>query len=360
MNNTGVVLIDGSIGEGGGQILRTAISLSIILKKPVKIINIRAKRKNPGLQAQHLTSVKALAKLSNARVEGAYKGSTELLFIPKSIEGGTYNFNIGTAGSITLVMQATIPVMAFANSRTCIRIVGGTDVSWSPPIDYMRFVYKEILHRIGMNLEIRLLKRGHYPRGGGIVEYCVEPLSNYIRSINVVERGKVLSIRGLSHAVKLPKHVAERQAKAAREYIVSSGYVEPKIDIEWYEPSRDRHLGPGSGIVLWAICENSILGGDSLGAKGKPAEKVGYEAASKLVEDLKTGMAFDRHMSDMILPLLVLAKGKSIIGGSMLTLHAYTNSIIVSKIVGADVIHIDGELNKPFKAEIEGLGLKPD
>ncbi len=359
MSNNNVILIDGSMGEGGGQILRTALSLSAILRKPVKIVNIRAKRRNPGLQAQHLTSVKALAKLSNARVEGAYKGSTELLFIPKDIEGGTYSFNIGTAGSITLVMQATVPVMAFAKNRTCIRIVGGTDVSWSPPIDYMRFVYKEILRRIGINLEIKLFRRGHYPRGGGIVEYCVDPLSSYIRSVNMVERGRILSIRGLSHAVKLPKHVAERQAKAAREYIINSGCTSPEIDIEWYEPSRDKHLGPGSGIVLWAICENSILGGDSLGAKGKPAEKVGYEAALKLVEDLKTGMAFDRHMSDMIIPLLVLAKGKSVIGGSILTLHAYTNIMVVSRIIDANVIHVDGELNKPFKAEIEGLGLRP-
>lgn len=350
------ILIDGSVGEGGGQILRTSLALSAVLLKPIKIINIRAKRKNPGLQAQHLTAVRAVATLTDAEVRGAYKGSTELVFIPRTRRSGHFRFNIGTAGSITLVMQATLPVMAFAPARTCIEVIGGTDVPWSPTIDYIRFVLAKILERLGIILEITVKRRGHYPRGGGIVEYCVKPVRS-LNSINISERGNIKYIRGLSHAVRLPKHVALRQADAASRYIVEKGYPSPLIDIEWYEPQRDKHLGPGSGITIWAVCENSILGSDSIGARGKPAEKVGEEAASKLVEDLDTRMGLDRHMSDMIIPFLALAKGTSYISGAKFTLHAYTNTLIVEKIV-ENYIEVEGELNKPFKMKVEGIGFE--
>jgi len=356
--NNGLVVIDGSIGEGGGQILRTALALSAVLMKPIRIFNIRAKRKNPGLQPQHLTAVRAVATLVDAEVKGAYKGSTELLFIPRLRRSGHFRFNIGTAGSITLVMQATLPVMAFAPEKTCIEVIGGTDVPWSPPIDYVRFVLKYFLDKMGLNLYVDIKRRGHYPRGGGIVEYCIEPVFP-LRSINIIKRGTIKAIRGLSHAVKLPKHVAIRQADAASKYLIEKGYPKPLIDIEWYEPHRDKHLGPGSGIVVWALCEHSILGGDSIGARGKPAEKVGIEASSKLVEDLNTGKGLDRYMSDMLIPFLALAKGISHVGGAKYTLHAYTNALIVSRIIGEDIIEIDGELNKPFEMRIRGIGFEP-
>ncbi len=351
-----VVVIDGSIGEGGGQILRTAIALSAVLLKPVKIINIRAKRKNPGLRPQHVVAIKVVASLSDAETKGVFVGSREILFIPKKHKHGMFKFNIGTAGSISLVMQAAIPVMLFSSGTTCIDIIGGTDVPWSPPIDYMRFIFAPFMQRLGVDISIKLLKRGHYPRGGGRVIFCTEPIDS-IKPVKIIERGKIKSIRGLSHAVKLPKHVALRQVDAARKLLLKKyNDLNISIDIEWYEPSRDRHLGPGSGIVLWAECENSILGGDSIGARGKLAEKVGEEAAMKLIEDLETGMALDRHLGDMIIPYLALAKGESVVTGARMTMHTYTNILIVKTLTKAEINIEYKDLNKPFKLTIKGIG----
>ncbi len=351
-----VIVIDGSIGEGGGQILRTAIALSAVLLKPVRIINIRAKRRNPGLRPQHVTAIKIVASLSDAEIKGAFVGSKEILFIPKKHLYGTFKFNIGTAGSISLVMQAVIPVMLFSPSTTCIDIIGGTDVSWSPPIDYMRFVFAQFMKKLGANISIKLMRRGHYPRGGGRVIFCVEPVDR-INPIEIVDRGDIINIRGLSHAVKLPKHVALRQADTARKLLLKKyNNLNIDIDIEWYEPSKDKHLGPGSGIVIWAECENSILGGDSLGAKGKPAEKVGEEAALKLIEDLETEKALDRHLSDMIIPYLALAEGQSVVTGARMTMHTYTNILIVKTITGSEInVEYEG-FNKPFKLTVRGIG----
>jgi RNA 3'-terminal phosphate cyclase (ATP) len=176
--------------------------------------------------------------------------------------------------------------------------------------------------------------------------------------VELVERGEVLAIRGLSHCVRLPKHVAERQARAAERLIREKlPGVPVKIDLEYYEPGRDPHLGPGSGIVVYAETEKSILGGDALGAKGKRAEVVGEEAARKLLEDLETGMALDRHASDMLIPFAALAKGVSRLGGARLTLHAYTNLLVVEKLTGVRY-RLEGEMEKPFRLEVEGIGLE--
>ncbi|NPA70216.1 MAG: RNA 3'-terminal phosphate cyclase [Crenarchaeota archaeon] len=353
-----IIEIDGSILEGGGQILRTSLALSALTGRPIRIYNIRAKRSNPGLQAQHLTGVRAVAELCNAKVEGAYKGSMELIFIPGKIRSGKFRFDIGTAGSISLVIQAILPVLVFAPDRVEVEITGGTDVRWSPPIDYVRYVMLPILSKLGVKAEVIVYRRGHYPRGGGHVKLIVEPV-DHLNSIVDVERGEVKEIRGRSHCVKLPKHVSERQARAAEEYLRSRGYKVPiNIELEYYPPDRDPHLGPGSGIVLWAITDrDEILGGDALGEKGKPAEEVGREAAEKLVEDLSTNMAFDRHMGDMLIPYIALAEGYSKIGVAKLTLHTITNVHIVEKILNVK-FKVQGEQDKPGVIEVNGIGYR--
>jgi RNA 3'-terminal phosphate cyclase (ATP) len=348
------VLIDGSYGEGGGQILRTAVGLSAVTGKPVKITNIRIKRKNPGLQRQHITAVKAVMKLSKAIVKGLELGSTTLYFEPTGLTSGEFFFDIGTAGSVTLVFQALLPILPFLPGPTTITVRGGTDVPWSPTIDYVRSVVSYFLERMGSPVSIKLLRRGHYPRGGGLVTFEIEDPPGKLRSLNIVDRGKVIEIRGVSHARNLPRHVAERQARSAKDYIEEnfSGY-ETVIDIDHSEES----LGPGSGITLWALCENSVIGADSLGKRGKPAEIVGREAASKLVKDLLTGRALDTHMGDIIIPLLALAVGKSVVGGASLTMHAVTNVCVVERMLGAH-IRYEGEEGKPFRLYVEGIGLE--
>ena len=352
-----MIVVDGSFGEGGGQILRTSVALSSLLLKPVKVINIRAKRKPPGLKRQHMTAIKVLATLTNAEVKGLELGSMAIEFIPKVRRGGHFSFDIGTAGSISLVLQAALPVMLYASTSVSLTIRGGTDVPWSPPIDYVRNVLVPLLNEMGAKVSIRVERRGHYPRGGGIVHVFVEPVKK-LRSLRKLSRGNVLTIYGISHAVKLPPHVAIRQAKAATSVLERYGYRNVKIETEYYERNKDPHLGPGSGIVLWAKTENSILGADALGAKGKPAEKVGEEAALKLIDDLSTNAALDTHMSDMIIPFLAVAEGVSEITGAKLTMHAYTNIEVVKKFINTEV-YLEGKLNNPFKFRIRGIGLTP-
>ncbi|AEM38079.1 RNA 3'-phosphate cyclase [Pyrolobus fumarii 1A] len=351
------VVIDGSMGEGGGQILRTSVALAAVLGIKLRVYNIRAKRKNPGLQRQHMTAIRAVAALTNARVEGLKLGSTSIVFEPRELRGGKYRFDIGTAGSVTLVLQALLPVAAFVPEPLEVEIRGGTDVPWSPPVDYVRFVLRPLLEKFGYHFDIIVKRRGHYPKGGGIVIFRVDNPPRRLHSIELEERGEVLAFKGLSHCVRLPKHVAERQARSAAS-VIRARYpdVPLKIDLEYYTPGKDPHLGPGSGIVVYAETENSVLGGDSLGAKGKPAERVGEEAARKLIEDLETGKALDRHASDMLIPFAALAEGESVLGGAKLTLHAYTNLLVVEKLTGIKY-ELKGELDKPFTLRIRGIGL---
>jgi len=352
-----VTVIDGSIGEGGGQILRTTLALAAVMKKPVKIINIRVKRSNPGLQRQHLTAVKAVATLTNALVRGAELRSTVLYFEPKELRPGNYVFDIGTAGSISLVLQTLMPILAFMPKKISVEIRGGTDVPWSPPIDYILNVKLPILRKIGLNYKIELIRRGHYPRGGGVVKIYMEEPPGMIKNLVLISRGKILEIKGKSHCVRLPSHVAIRQAESARQSLIRYGINVPiSIDLEYYERGEDPHLGPGSGIVLWALTEKSVLGGDALGERGKRAEEVGSEAAKKLINELQAGTALDRHMGDMIIPYLALANGISEVTSSILTLHAYTNIEITKKLTGAE-IDVDGTLNNPFRAKIKGINL---
>jgi len=221
------------------------------------------------------------------------------------------------------------------------------------------------LERFGFTVTVVLKRRGHYPRGGGEIEVTIETPPGRLKPVELVDRGEVKAIEGISHCVKLPKHVAERQARAATQTLeeglrkLGMSNVPINIELEWYERNRDPHLGPGSGVVVWALCENSVLGGDSLGAKGKPAETVGKEAAQNLLEDLATGKALDKHASDMLIPFAALADGTSMLGGARLTLHAYTNIEVVKKLVPEASIEFveGGELEKPFTIRVKGIGL---
>ncbi len=347
-----LVEIDGSMGEGGGQILRTAIALSAITGKPVRIYNIRAKRDNPGLRPQHLTAVKAIAQLCNARVKGADVGSMVLEFYPSTVKGGDYVFDIGTAGSISLVLQALLPVLAYADRPVRVKIRGGTDVPMAPTIDYVREVLARLTEALGYRFDVRVERRGHYPKGGGMVVVAVEEPPGGFKARDFVERGQLREVALRSHAVRLPKHVSERQAKSAVAVLREALKVEPRVELEYYEEGRDPHLGPGSGVTIWALFDKSTMGSDSLGAPGKRAEVVGEEAARKLLEDIATGAALDRHASDMIPVYLALAGGVSTISGAKLTLHAMTVLELLKIVLDDFDYTLEGSEGQPFKATL--------
>ena len=350
-----MIAVDGSLGEGGGQILRTAVSLAAVLGKDVRISNIRAGRSQPGLKPQHLTGVKAAAEMCDATIEGAEVGSTELAFKPSTLRAGRFRFDVGTAGSITLVLQTLMPLLAYAPGKVEVQITGGTDVKWSPPIDYLLHVVLPTLKKLGIHGQLEVLRRGHYPRGGGRVRVTTGPVETVSR-VTELDPGEPIRLSGVSHANGLPRHVAERQSETARRVIIEKGLPEPEIAVD-YSDSKPG-LSVGSGLVIYAQTEKgAILGADSLGERGKPAEEVGSEAARRLIEEIASGAFLDRHMGDMIIPFVALAGGSSQVSVSQITQHTLTNAKVAEWLAGVK-FEVDGRLGTKGVLRAKGLGLR--
>ena len=312
-----MIRIDGSFGEGGGQILRTAISLSCITLKPVEIFNIRANRPKPGLAAQHLKGIEAAKLITRAEVEGLKLGSTKIVFKPKNLKGGSFKIDIGTAGSVTLILQTILLPSLMAENPSLFEIKGGTDVKWSPTVDYVKNITLKALKKLNANIKIELIRRGYYPKGGGLIK--VEVKNSKLKGFEFeVIREK---IRGLSHCLNLPKHVAERQADAAMEFLKEKGY-EAEIAIEF-----GKGFSTGSGITLWS----GYKGGSSLGEKGKRAEVVGKEVAIEIVSELESKACFDKHLADQVLPFAVVCKGNTRYTTSKITKHLISNAYVIEK-----------------------------
>ncbi len=303
--------IDGSYGEGGGQILRTAVALSAVTGKPVEIDNIRRSRPKPGLAPQHVKAVESIAAICDAEVRGSSLHSTRLSFTPGKIKGGNYDIDIGTAGSIPLLLQCLMPAAMHALSPLNIRIIGGTDVSWSPTIDYLRFVTLGALSRIGYSCDLKLICRGYYPRGGGCVEAIINP--SVLKKAGF-EENTCDTVEGISHSSGLPAHVAERQAASAEKILRQEGY-NTRVSIE----SKDE-ASTGSGITLWC----GTAGGTALGKPGLKAEKVGSIAAIAILSELKSGAGVDIYLADQVVPYIALAGGGSFTT-RMITPHTRTN-----------------------------------
>lgn len=341
------------MGEGGGSVLRISLALAAVKNQPIEIQNIRANRSTPGLKNQHLAAVKCLKELTNADVKGMKKNSEKIFFNPNKIQKKNIDIDIGTAGSTTLILQAAMIPASFAKGPMHIQIKGGTDNPFAPPIDYLKNVKIPILKKIGCSSEVELYRRGHYPKGGGKIRAKINPVKS-LNSMKLEKRGKVQKIFGKSHTVKLPKHIAERQAKSAEKFLNEKGY-ETDIETDVRKKSETKNQSPGTGIVLWAKTKNgAIIGSNCLGEKRKPAEKVGQEAAEKLSRQIKTKKAFDIHMTDQIIPYLCLAHGKSKIGSTKLTSHTMTNIELIKKIIGAK-INVQGKQGSPGNISIEGI-----
>lgn len=318
-----MIEIDGSYGEGGGQILRTAVALSAFLNTPCKITRIRHGRPKPGLRPQHLAGVQAVARLCRAEVVGLQLNSQEISFKPKEVIGGELRVDIGTAGAIGLVLQSImLPAMKFP-SPLQLAITGGTDVPWAPTVNYLREVAIPVFKRMNYHADMAVIKRGYYPRGGG--EVSVQLKGADLSPLQILDPGEIQMIRGRSHASESLRNrgVAERQQEAAMKFMNTSAFP-AQIEVE-YAPTKS----PGSGIDLWALGENSVLGSNALGARGRRAEQVGVEAAASLFRQIESGAALDAWMGDQILPFLAVAEGESVISVPAVTDHLRTNLWVI-------------------------------
>ncbi|TFG31131.1 RNA 3'-terminal phosphate cyclase [Candidatus Thorarchaeota archaeon] len=341
-----MIEIDGSQGEGGGQILRTSISLAALTMQPIRVKKIRAGRPQPGLKRQHMAGIELTGRLVNATIEGLEVGSTEVVFVPQERRGGSFNFDVGTAGSISLVLQAVLPAAVLAPEPIEFHLRGGTDVKWSPPIDYFKNIFVPMIRYLGPSISIEQKRRGHYPRGGGEVVCSIRPVQR-LSALNLVEFGDLSSIGGISHCVRLPSHIAKRQAEAAKDVIHAELNVSADFEVEYYDKNDDPHFGPGSGIVIWAEGTGGArLGSDRLGEKGERAESVGGKAAERLVREIRTGMAIDSHLCDMMVPYLAIASGESKIGITEVTSHLVTNLWTTNQILNTSFV-LDTDIGKP-------------
>jgi RNA 3'-terminal phosphate cyclase (ATP) len=327
---SGMIEIDGSYGEGGGQILRTAIALSAVTGKPCRISNIRAKRRVAGLKSQHVTATAAVAKMCDADIKGNELGSTEIEFIPKKIKGGSLSLNVGTAGSTALVLQALMIPAIHSEKPLDIKIIGGTLNKWAPSIHYFQHVTLALLRKIGYKANLLVHKHGFYPKGGGLIEAKIEP--GTIHAMNWVKSGKVLEVSGLCLASSdLQKaKVAERMQKIVRLGVFREFQLSPRIKTEYVQSDST-----GCGVDLVAVHENSIVGSNALGEPGKRAEKIAKEALDELIELHSSDACLDKHMSDQIIPYMALGtmndNKESSVKVVDVTEHTKTNIWVVEK-----------------------------
>jgi RNA 3'-terminal phosphate cyclase (ATP) len=318
-----MIVVDGSQGEGGGQILRTAVALSAITNEPVRVTNIRARRPNPGLAPGHVTSVEAAGALCDARVEGLHPGSKEIVFTPGELLGGEFRFDIGTAGSISLVIQCCLLPAALSKSPTKIVLTGGTNVRWSPPVDYLSRITLPVLEGFGVTASADIISRGFFPEGGGEVHLETSP-SGQLTGSSLRTVGEVTRIEGVAFTQNLPAHIADRMRHSAMRKLVRFA----RVDVE--SESRDGR-STGAGIVLVARCEKGVLGSSALGEKGLRAEALGEASANDLIETVRSGAAVDEHMLDQILPYMATARGSSQVVAEEITEHARTNMLVIEQ-----------------------------
>jgi RNA 3'-terminal phosphate cyclase (ATP) len=317
--------IDGSQGEGGGQLVRMSCALSALTGKPIRLNNVRARRAPPGLAPQHLAAVQAVAQLCNAATEGLALRTREFTFHPGPIRGGDYRFDVGTAGSITLVLQAVLPVALAAPAASTFQVIGGTDVKAAPPFDYFRYVFLPLLQRLGLDVRVTLVRRGYYPRGGGEVAVTVQPGTPSTLALDTP--GTLQELAGIAHVANLPAHIVERMERTAVQVLAEFGNVR----IALQRLGHGGAIGAGGAIVLWARLANTLLGGSEVAQRGIPAERIAEHAAYALREELLAGVTLDLHTADQLLIYLALAGKSAHFTARAYSSHAQTTAWLIEQ-----------------------------
>ena len=332
-----VLKINGGHGEGGGQIIRSAIALSCITKQPIHLENIRKNRKISGLRPQHLTAIKILQKVANAKVIGAEIGSTEIKFIPGDIENLELVEDVGTAGSIPLILQVLIPVIAISKKQLDLKIKGGTDVLWSPTIDYTQHVLQEAYSRMGINFSLELIKRGYYPKGGGEIKLQITP-SN-VKSILFLKR-KTKQVKLICSFSKFTNNEIKNKINKIVKKLTEANYI-VNVEIKFEEA-----LDSGASLLIYSIDNDSIIGIDAL--YNKKTDEFDLD-----IDNFIKNYSIDDNLADMLVVPASLSAGKTIFPVKEITKHLETNLFVTSKITSCK--YGIEKTSNGFEVIIEGI-----
>ena len=325
-----MIYIDGSAKSGSGTIVRYAVALSSLLGEELHITHIRAKRDKPGLRPQHLASVKACAQMCDAYIEGVVVNSKEIVYKPGGrIKGGHYQWDIGTAGSTTLLVMTLLPVALFADKETVLRISGGLFQDFAPSAHHMQHVLFPTLGKMGIQAELEIIRPGYVPKGGGTIQVKIKPISNTIKPLKLLKQGKVKEVAGIALSSHLrEQRVSQRMAEESQEVLVENGYhatIEALCD--------ETAVQAGASLALWAETDSGcLLGYDQAGKRGRSSEKIGKYVARHLLEDLGTGATVDRYLADQLIIYAALASGGTEYIIPHLTEHVDTNLWLVEKL----------------------------
>lgn len=331
--------IDGSFGEGGGQIIRSAITLSAITKKPIRLENIRKNRKKDGLRAQHLTAIKLLGNICNAEIIGNEIGSTFVEFIPHEIEDRVLEENIGTAGSISLIMQVLIPAISFCKRKLELSITGGTDVAWSPTAEYTRQVLHEAYSRMGINFSMEIKRRGYYPKGNGLINLQISP-SKQLQPINLKKR-KTKEAKLFCSFSKISQEVIDNSIQKIQKKL-----QEKKFQITT-TVTNDNALDAGSSLLIMSKDSDSIIGIDSL------FDNKIQDFKPKIHQEfINSKFSVDEHLSDMLVLPASLTKEMSIFQVDKISSHLETNLYVTSKMT--DCKYGIGKIDDGYEVRIVG------
>ena len=323
-----MITIDGSFGEGGGQIIRTSLALSLVTRKPFRVERVRARREKPGLQRQHLTAVTAAAEVGRARVEGARVGAREFSFEPGEVVPGDYTFAIGTAGSTTLVLQTVLPPLMIAAGPSLLTLEGGTHNVHAPPFDFIQKSFLPLVNRIGPRVAVELARYGFYPPGGGRFQVFIEPAGER-RRLDLNERGEIRRRLARALVVKIPPAIAERELAVVRERLGWSG---DELQVE----TSNNALSPGNVLTLEVETDHLTELFTGMGERGVRAETVAERACDEMQNYLDSGAPVGEHLADQLLLPLALGAGGTYTTGP-LSLHTTTNIEIIKKFLDVKI-----------------------
>jgi RNA 3'-terminal phosphate cyclase (ATP) len=327
MPNVPLIVIDGSLGEGGGQILRTSLSLSLVTGKPFRLVNIRAHRKHPGLLAQHLTAVQAAARISTARVEGVAIGAREIVFAPDVVRPGQYRFAVGTAGSATLVFQTILPALMTADTASELILEGGTHNPWAPSFDFLQRAFLPLIGRMGPQIDAVLERPGFYPAGGGRFRVHLSP-RRHLQRLELLERGPIGRQSARAVVSRLPLSIAQREIRTIQERL---GWP-----ADWTTAETVDALGPGNVVLIEIESQHVTEVFTGFGRKGIPAERVAGDVARQAERYLAADAPVGENLADQLLIPLAMAGG-GVFHTLALSSHTQTNIEVLQHFLDAKV-----------------------